>query len=226
MLAMADQHGYVGASVPGLAARARVSLEGCIAALDAFMQPDQWSRTKDFEGRRIAETEGGWILLNHAKYRQQRNADERRDYMKNLMRTKRLLANVSSVSRHEPPLAQAEAEAEAEAKDQKLLSPSAKADPIPYQEIVNLYHQTLPTLPHVQKLTAKRKGQIAARWRAGDLPDLNTWQKFFSSIPSSDFLMGKTDPVNGHKRFVADLEWITNETNFAKIWEGKYHGSV
>lgn len=111
-------------------------------------------------------------------------------------------------------------------KDQIPLSPSPKADAIPYSEIVNLYHETLPTLPHVQKLTAKRKGQIAARWRAGDLPDLETWKKYFGSICKSNFLMGKTDPVNGHKRFIADLEWITNESNFTKIWEGKYHGSV
>lgn len=79
MLAMADQHGYVGASIPGLASRARVTLEGCLAALECFMSPDLYSRTKDFEGRRIAEADGGWVLLNHAKYRAMQSADDRRE---------------------------------------------------------------------------------------------------------------------------------------------------
>ena len=98
-----------------------------------------------------------------------------------------------------------------------------KADPIPYQKIVDLYHQTLPALPKVEILTTKRKGQIAARWRNG-LPDLPTWKEYFEHISESGFLMGKKDPTNGHKRFIADLEWLTNETNFAKVAEGKYHG--
>lgn len=92
MLAMADKNGYVAASVPGLADRSRVSLEACIAALEAFQQPDEWSRTKDYEGRRIAECDGGWLLLNHAKYRAERAADERRDYMRNLMAERRAAA--------------------------------------------------------------------------------------------------------------------------------------
>lgn len=126
MLAMADQNGYVGASVPGLASRARVSLEACLAALDAFQKPDEWSRTKEFEGRRIAEADGGWILLNHAKYRAAREADERRDYMKNYMRDKRAaeaLTPVSNVSPSKPGLAQAEAEAKADTKAKQKKEP-------------------------------------------------------------------------------------------------------
>jgi hypothetical protein len=98
-----------------------------------------------------------------------------------------------------------------------------RADPIPYQKIIDLYHEKLPTLRKVAVLTTKRKGQIAARWRTG-LPDLQTWAEYFEHIGESAFLMGKNEPTNGHKRFVADLEWITNETNFAKIAEGKFHG--
>jgi hypothetical protein len=99
------------------------------------------------------------------------------------------------------------------------------SDRVPYQEIVNLYHQTLPTLPKVVMLTAKRKGQIGARWKSGVLPDLETWKDYFTMVGDSHFLTGKLDPPEGRKRFVADLEWVTNESNFTKIWEGKYHGS-
>ena len=109
------------------------------------------------------------------------------------------------------------------------MSPPAKApkaDAVPYEAIINLYHQTLPICPRVAMLTTKRKGQIAARWKSGNLPDLQTWKEFFEHISKSDFLTGKSDPSNGHKRFVADLEWVTTESNFTKIAENKYHGKV
>jgi hypothetical protein len=69
MLAMADRHGRVWASIPGLANRSRVTLEECEDALDRFQKPDKYSRTPDFGGRRIEPIDGGWRLLNHAKYR-------------------------------------------------------------------------------------------------------------------------------------------------------------
>lgn len=99
-----------------------------------------------------------------------------------------------------------------------------KSDAIPYEKIVNLYHEKLPELPKVAMLTTKRRGQIGARWKSGNLPDLETWSEYFDFIKQSDFLMGMTDPVNGHKRFKADLEWLTTESNYTKICERKYHG--
>ena len=70
MLAMADKEGRVWASVPGLANRARVPVEDTEAALQTFLSPDKYSRTPDFEGRKIEAIEGGWRLINHAKYRE------------------------------------------------------------------------------------------------------------------------------------------------------------
>ena len=101
-----------------------------------------------------------------------------------------------------------------------------KVDPIPYVKIVDLYHEHLPMCPRVQKLDTRRKGQIAARWKAGDIPDLETWKSYFIFVGQSKWLTGRTDPSPGRKRFVADLQWITNENNFTKIWEKKYHGEV
>lgn len=69
MLALADQDGFVAASVPGLAKVAGVSREACDQALALFLAPDPDSRTKENEGRRIAPADGGWTLLNHGKYR-------------------------------------------------------------------------------------------------------------------------------------------------------------
>lgn len=115
MLAMADKHGRVWASVPGLANRARVPVEAVERALGIFLAPDPHSRTKAFEGRRIEAIDGGWRLLNHAKYRALRDEEDRR--AKDAERQRRYRAN-----RHgegvtvTPSHAIAEAEAEAEAK--------------------------------------------------------------------------------------------------------------
>lgn len=85
MLAMADANGTVEASIPGLAHRARVSIEECADAVNRLSAPDPYSRTKDYEGRRISEIDGGWVLLNHAKYRAARSKDARNDYMRDYM---------------------------------------------------------------------------------------------------------------------------------------------
>lgn len=79
MLAMADQHGYVGASVLGLAARARVTPEQAEAALRKFLAPDPHSRSKQHEGRRIEVVERGWVLLNYRRFRDARDQERRRE---------------------------------------------------------------------------------------------------------------------------------------------------
>jgi len=99
---------------------------------------------------------------------------------------------------------------------------SPKSDPVPYQAIIDLYHEKLEALPKVAKLTSKRKAQIRQRWST-DIGTIEQWGFFFDHVADSDFLMGKKPPTNGRPAFRADIEWITNETNFAKIAENKYH---
>jgi hypothetical protein len=70
MLAMADASGYVGASIPGLAHAARVSVPGCDKAIKKFLAPDPYSRTKEYDGKRIEEADGGWRLLNYDRHRE------------------------------------------------------------------------------------------------------------------------------------------------------------
>jgi hypothetical protein len=87
MLALSDRHGVVEASVPGLADAARVTIQQCELALVELMAPDPYSRTKDNEGRRIAEVDGGWLVLNRTKYRDSESNEN--DRAKNLARVKR-----------------------------------------------------------------------------------------------------------------------------------------
>jgi hypothetical protein len=79
MLALTDQDGIVEASVPGLAHTARITLEECEDGLARFMKPDKYSRTPDDDGRRIREIDGGWELINHAKYRYKLSEEDRKE---------------------------------------------------------------------------------------------------------------------------------------------------
>jgi hypothetical protein len=85
MLAMKDDLGFVSASHKGLARMANVSIEETEEALKVLSSPDPDSRTKDNEGRRVSEVEGGWIVLNHDKYRlpEQEKRDNHRVYVAN-----------------------------------------------------------------------------------------------------------------------------------------------
>jgi hypothetical protein len=76
MLALADRNGEVQASVPGLARQAGVPLEDCQQAIGCLLAPDAHSRTKTADGRRIEPIDGGWVLINHAKYRDMGSRDE------------------------------------------------------------------------------------------------------------------------------------------------------
>jgi hypothetical protein len=72
MLLSTDKNGIVEGSIPGLAKDAVVTVEQCREAIAIFLAPDPDSRTKDFEGRRIEEIDGGWRILNHRKYKEKR----------------------------------------------------------------------------------------------------------------------------------------------------------
>ena len=69
MLAMAHEDGIVRASVGGLAHRANVKREECEAAIEKLLAPDPDSKSKEHDGRRIEQADGGWLVINHRKYR-------------------------------------------------------------------------------------------------------------------------------------------------------------
>lgn len=76
MLAMADRHGGVVASLPGLAHAANITREQCEAGLARLAGPDPDSKSKRAEGRRIREIRGGWEIINYASYRELRTASQ------------------------------------------------------------------------------------------------------------------------------------------------------
>ncbi len=128
MLAMADRKGRIWASIPGLANRARVTLEETEIALTTFLSPDKYSRTPEHEGRRIEPIDGGWRLLNYEKHRglmDEETVAETNRKAQARYREKRKESNGKRITvmgcNEQSPQAEAEAEAEAK-KEQKTIA--------------------------------------------------------------------------------------------------------
>jgi len=137
MLAVCDKNGEVQASIPGLARIAGVPIQDCEEAINKFLGPDHYSRTPDDEGRRIEKIDGGWALLNHAKYRNMAskeevktaNCERQKRYREKLKRNASVTPSNASVT-HGRDIADADADADADAKKRQLgesASPSAPA---------------------------------------------------------------------------------------------------
>lgn len=138
LLAMSDRNGDVSSSILGLASRARVDINSVHDALNTFLSADLHSRTKDFEGRRIEEIDGGWHLLNYEKYRQRDNpeylreksAERQRRFRERLSRDKTLQSvTIVTVT---PSNAIAEADADAERKQTHVASAAPRCSFAPF----------------------------------------------------------------------------------------------
>ena len=68
LLILCDTDGYVGASIPGIARAAGVSLDETRDAMERLQMPDPDSRTKTDEGRRVRLAERGFQILNFREH--------------------------------------------------------------------------------------------------------------------------------------------------------------
>jgi len=178
MLAMADARGRVWASVPGLANRARVELHEAEEAISLFLAPDKYSRTPDYEGRRIEPIDGGWRLLNHAKYRAIRDDESAKEAKRKYINARRQeekaqAAGVDNVDqcRSQVDRGRDNAEAEAEAEEQKARacppepdapeSKPAKQEPSRFPEFWAVYPRKEGKKPAETAWRSKKLDRIA-----------------------------------------------------------------
>jgi len=74
--------------------------------------------------------------------------------------------------------------------------------------------------PSVAECGSGRLNKI--RLRMKEKPDLSFWEELFKRIKQSPFLTGNND-----KCWTADFDWIiSNDTNYAKVMEGKYDSKL
>ena len=83
-LAEKDETGFVSASRSGMIRLCNVTSEEFDEAEMVLSSPDPDSRTPDFNGKRIDKVDGGWIVLNHEKYRLSEDVkkERHRQYMR------------------------------------------------------------------------------------------------------------------------------------------------
>lgn len=118
MLCHADQDGMVDRHWRAIADETGLDDSRVKAALNALEGPDSESRSRNDDGRRIKridpEREWGWQIVNYQHYRALRSADERREYIRDYMRTRRGKQPVNNCKQCKP-IAEVEVEVDAEA---------------------------------------------------------------------------------------------------------------
>lgn len=159
LLAMAGKDGVAEGSIPGIADLARVTVEEARDAIRRLQEPDEDSRSREHEGRRILPVDGGFLLLNHAKYRQKLSADERREYLKLKQRERRqrLSTPVNTCSGQSTELSHTEAEADPEAKARTTTAAPSRVvgglvtSPLAYEKAAKsfAFYGTRLRVPHV-----------------------------------------------------------------------------
>lgn len=230
MLAMTDQHGTVQASIPGLADLARVSLEECEASLARLAAPDKYSRTKDYEGRRIEEIDGGWLILNHPKYREKMNEIERREYLRlKKQESRERLGGPKSTNGQQRQLLSTESthtDSDAHTDSEEPEGgggrqsrggiPPHKETTITPSRLKTLWNTLVPSLNPLREVSAKHLRAAKARGNESKLAEV------FAMVEASDFLSGRGER-SSHTGWKCTLDWVLKPDKFANIVNGDYN---
>lgn len=84
-----------------------------------------------------------------------------------------------------------------------------------YEAFVAMYHQYLPELPRIEKLSEKRKRLINARWK--EHKSYEFWEEYFYTARDQTWLIG-----DNQRGWRANFEWLLIESNFIKVLEKYY----
>lgn len=121
MLALKDEANVCAATVPALAKLSNLSVEDCEQYLEKFQKPDKYSRSQEFEGRRIERVDGGWLILNGQKYREMLRGQERREYIREKVAEHRARVNNGKQSKQSKPIADTDTEEEVDTEVRTVL---------------------------------------------------------------------------------------------------------
>ena len=82
MLLLRNRDHMVLESIPGLADYAKVSIDECKLALMKLKKPDEYSKSRAYDGRRIVDVEGGWLIVNGSAYHKASLSELKREYQR------------------------------------------------------------------------------------------------------------------------------------------------
>jgi uncharacterized protein YdaU (DUF1376 family) len=106
----------------------------------------------------------------------------------------------------------------------KPITNNHKPIKVPYQRIVDEYHNLLPEMPRINILSDKRKRLIK---KIFDFKDehktIDWWINYFNFVRGSNHLMGRNERQGDYQNWKCDFEFLTKFDNFVKIIDRKYH---
>jgi hypothetical protein len=237
LLAICDPQGYVIGTDVAIARRLNIPLADFQEAIAHLSAPDPNSNSKEADGRRVLPSEGerGYRIVNFLKYRNVRDEEERREYMRGYIADYRAAGKdksrpgkhsvnpVNSVNFCKPRLAQADAYADAEAEAEQNTSKKrtvVESNGPPAPDVLPdeaLFWNSHENLPKVQKLTDKRKKALHVR--RSDPFFVTNCASAIDRIAKSDFCLGKGKSSTGWK---ADFDFLLQPDTVVKVMEGKY----
>lgn len=175
----AGWYGFVPAAGSGIVRRSGMPSEAGLSALERLGSPDPESRSPEFEGRRLARINGGFVILNFNKYRERDYTTAERSARYRARRAELRGSNGVTASCHGVTprrVTQAEAEAEVRSQKQKSEAPDSSttcpADAVrvevtkatPADEVF-AHYQTYH--PRARVLGADERKKINARLKEG-----------------------------------------------------------
>lgn len=107
-----------------------------------------------------------------------------------------------------------------ECEDAPKGAEAAEVDAIPYEDIVNLYHEKCPSYPKLKKLNDTRRELIAKCWAEYE-HNIDAFRELFEKAEASKFLKGY-----GEKGWKADFNWLMDHEHMLLVLEGKYDNKV
>lgn len=123
----------------------------------------------------------------------------------------------------------------AETKTDNVVKIDSAKPQIPYQQIIDAYHEALPELPAVRLQTEARRKAIKSRWMQmlnSDRGDgtlrytdaesgIRWWAQYFNHVRHNSHWLGDND-----RGWTADFDWLLNLNNFTKVLEYRPRASA
>lgn len=117
----------------------------------------------------------------------------------------------------------------------------SKADPAnqcPVEKIIEVYHETLPELPKVRLMTAKREKGLKKVWswvmtsskadktRRAETPEqaLQWFRQYFTRVRDNDFLMGRGIRSAEHRGWKCTIDFLMTDRGMTHVIENTGSG--
>lgn len=100
-------------------------------------------------------------------------------------------------------------------------SGSPTADPVPYQAIVQAYHDRLPQLARVRLLTAQRRTSILRAWQSLPIEHrrIGAFRAIFAECAMDDFLNGNGPYSGEHANWRPDFDHLIKLKTLTRVYE-------